>query len=59
VFAALHGRWEVGEMPENLPAQTFWREVISKYTGGRFREHEIRAGQWQGIIQVFESSAAQ
>lgn len=59
VFAALVGRWEVGQMPENRPAQVFWREVISRWTGGRFKEHEVQAGGWQGVIQVFESTALQ
>ena len=58
VFAALPGRWEVGQLPENVPAQFFWREVIGKYTGGRFKEQEVRAGRWQGVLQVFESAAA-
>jgi predicted acetyltransferase len=56
VFAALPGRWEVGQMPANLTAQRFWREAIGKYTGGRFRERQVDAGRWQGVIQVFESS---
>ena len=58
VFAALPGRWEVGQMPQNLAAQAFWREVIGEYTGDRFKEHEVRAGRWQGVIQVFESPDA-
>jgi predicted acetyltransferase len=57
VFAALPGRWEVGQMPQNLAAQAFWRKVLGKYTDGRFKEHEVLAGWWQGIIQVFESPA--
>jgi predicted acetyltransferase len=55
VFAALPGRWEVGQMPQNQAAQAFWRKVIGLYTGGQFKEHEVRAGWWQGVIQVFES----
>ena len=50
---------ELGQMTENHPAQAFWRGVISTYTGGRFKEHEVRAGPWQGIVQVFESTALQ
>ena len=57
VFAALPGSWEVGQMPENHAAQIFWREVIDQYTGSRFKEHELRTGWWQGIVQVFESCA--
>jgi predicted acetyltransferase len=59
VFAALPGRWEVGQMPQNHTAQAFWRVVVGKYTGGLFKEHEVRTGWWQGVVQVFESSAAQ
>lgn len=57
VFAALPGHWEVGQMPENHAAQIFWREVIDQYTGSRFKEHELRTGRWQGIVQVFDSCA--
>jgi predicted acetyltransferase len=57
VFAALPGRWEVGQMPQNVAAQAFWRKTLGKYTEGRFKEHEVPAGWWQGIIQVFESTA--
>lgn len=56
-FSSLPGRWEVGQMPRNLTAQAFWRRVIGAYTAGRFKEHEIRTGWWQGVIQVFESAA--
>jgi predicted acetyltransferase len=59
VFTALPGRWEVGQLPRNLAAQVFWRNVLSTHTDGRFKEHEVLAGSWQGIIQVFESSSAQ
>lgn len=57
VFAALPGRWEVGQMLQNLAAQAFWRQVIGEYTGGRFKDQEVRAGSWQGVVQVFESTA--
>jgi len=56
-FAALPGRWEVGQMPQNLAAQAFWRRIVGAYTSGKFREHELRTGPWQGVVQVFESSA--
>jgi predicted acetyltransferase len=58
VFAALPGRWEVGQMPQNHAAQVFWRKVIGECTGGRFREHEVRGAGWHGLIQIFESAAA-
>jgi predicted acetyltransferase len=55
VFAALPGRWEVGQMPQNHAAQAFWRKVIGAYTGGLFKEHEVRGEGWQGLVQVFDS----
>jgi predicted acetyltransferase len=57
VFVSLPGRWEVGQMLQNVAAQAFWRKVIGEYTGGRFKEHEVRTGSWQGVTQVFESRA--
>jgi len=44
-------------MPQNLAAQAFWRRAIGEYTGGGYKEHEVTAGWWQGVIQVFESPA--
>ncbi len=55
VFAALPGRWEVGQMPANHAAQAFWRKVIGAYTSGQFKEHEVRIGRWQGVVQMFDS----
>lgn len=55
VFAALPGRWEVGQMPANQAAQSFWRKVVAEHTGGRFKEHEVSGDWWQGTVQVFES----
>ena len=57
VFDRLPGRWEVGQMPENLPAQAFWRRVIGQYTGQRFEERAIVTGWWQGIVQRFISDS--
>lgn len=57
VFAVLPGHWEVGQMPNNLPAQAFWRSVISKNTSGAYVEHTISSGWWQGIVQCFEHIA--
>lgn len=59
VFDARPGRWEVGQMLGNLPAQAFWRQVIVEYTGGHFKEHEVRGGWWEGFVQVFESPSTQ
>lgn len=58
VFGALPGRWEVGQMQDNLPAQAFWRRVVAEFTGGRFNEREIRGDGWQGVVQIFVSEPA-
>jgi predicted acetyltransferase len=56
-LSELPGRWEVGQMPQNHAAQAFWRRVIGELTGGRYKEYEVRTGEWQGVVQVFESTA--
>lgn len=57
VFSALPGYWEVGQMANNLPAQNLWRKVIADHTQGRYTEHRLSSGWWQGIVQCFDSSA--
>ena len=56
VFDHVRGKWEVGQMPRNIPAQAFWRRVISDYTGGRFVEHELNDERWHGLLQCFDNS---
>ena len=58
VFSALPGRWEVCQTRQNVAAQEFWRKVIGEYTDGRFKEQDVHAQGWQGVVQVFESTAA-
>jgi predicted acetyltransferase len=58
VFATLPGPWEVGQMFDNVAAQEFWRRVIGAYTQGRFTEHTLRGGWWEGYVQCFESPAS-
>ncbi len=53
LFSKFPGEWEVSEMEENVPAQAFWRKVISLYTNNEYRE--IRKADWDGPIQVFDS----
>ncbi|HEX2585478.1 MAG TPA: GNAT family N-acetyltransferase [Steroidobacteraceae bacterium] len=56
VFSTLPGHWEIGQMPANLDAQSFWRRVISKYTGGRYSEQLVTQGKSSWIVQTFECS---
>ena len=51
LFDMFPGAWEVGQIAENCPAQTFWRAVIADYTGGRFEE--VRRDDWDGPMQEF------
>jgi len=56
LFHTLGGRWEVREMPANIPAQRFWRRVIAEYTGGAFteaREAFAAYGEREFIVQRF------
>jgi predicted acetyltransferase len=55
LFDRFPGRWEVGEITANTPAQAFWRAIIGRYTGGDFREVVLDEERWRGPIQIFES----
>lgn len=52
IFDMFPGEWLVSQTKRNLPAQTFWRTVISEYTGGRFEE----ITKENGPAQTFETS---
>ena len=53
-FARFPGNWEVAEIAANLPAQAFWRQVISRLTGGSYTEVELDTEVWQGPLQKFD-----
>jgi predicted acetyltransferase len=38
VFEQFRGAWELAVLSRNEPAQTFWRGVIDRHTGGHFSE---------------------
>jgi len=38
-------------MEVNVPAQKFWRKIISEYTKGNYKE--IQKADWEGPIQMF------
>jgi predicted acetyltransferase len=38
LFDRFAGRWEVRQLPSNVVAQKFWREIIADYTKGAFAE---------------------
>jgi predicted acetyltransferase len=47
VFARLPGSWLVHQVPANLPAQAFWRRVVSELTSGNRREEVDESGVTQ------------
>lgn len=53
LFDFFSGVWEVAELETNLPAQRFWRKVISEYTDNNFLE--VQKDIWHGPIQLFTS----
>ena len=57
VFDRLPARWEVGELPDNLPAQAFWHRVIAHYTGDQYRDQYVNEGDWEGFVQCFDNRA--
>lgn len=54
LFNLFPGTWEVAELATNLPAQKFWRKVISGYTNDSYSE--IRKETWNGPIQRFKTT---
>jgi len=32
IFDTLPAKWEIGQVPANVPAQMFWRKMIQEYT---------------------------
>jgi predicted acetyltransferase len=52
------GPWEVGQLPRNLSAQAFWRNVIGSLTSGAFTEVQLTEGWWQGVVQRFTYEGA-
>jgi predicted acetyltransferase len=53
VFDQFPGDWEVEQLAANLPAQTFWRKIIGRYTNNQFREVYFHDDHHHGPIQTF------
>lgn len=56
LFDRYAGVWQVGERPNNFVAQTFWRAIIGRYTGGEFEE--LPGDEVIGPTQFFVSRGA-
>ena len=53
VFDEFPGVWEVEQIATNLPAQAFWRKIISRYTHNNYREMFLNNEHHHGPIQTF------
>lgn len=58
IFDQHRGKWEVGQMPRNQAARSFWLRTIAAYTKGAFVEHEIHDERWDGYLQCFDNTGA-
>ncbi len=56
VFDMFPGNWQVRQTETNLPAQKFWRNVISEYTDGAFDDLLLDNKHWRGPMQTFNNS---
>jgi predicted acetyltransferase len=54
-FDAFRGPWEVRQRARAYAATAFWRSVLHRYTGGRFREVTWDDARWSGPVQLFDS----
>lgn len=52
MFDLHQGQWEVFQIEKNVPAQHFWRKVISDYTKGDYKERIVD----RKVIQEFRSN---
>jgi predicted acetyltransferase len=54
LFGLFQGIWEVSQLPPNERAVSFWRRVISEWTGGHFTE----TTEHGDVVQVFDTRRA-
>lgn len=53
IFDLFPGRWRIAQEAGNLPAQAFWRRIISEYTAGDFDEVSTDNEEWRGVVHTF------
>ena len=53
IFDMFPGKWRVAQEEGNIPAQAFWRKVISRYTDGEFRQ--VQDDYWKGPVLEFSA----
>jgi len=47
IFDMFPGKWRIGQLQGNSPAQQFWKNVIGSYTQGNFKESVGDKGPYQ------------
>lgn len=55
IFNRFAGSWEITEFLHNKPAVSFWRAILTEYTGGKYKER-VAHGE---VHQMFTSSNRQ
>jgi len=55
IFDTLPAKWEIGQVPANVPAQMFWRKMIQEYTNGQFSDSYLKDDSWDGPLQCFDN----
>jgi len=53
LFDMFPGEWHVGQELGNIPAQTFWKKVVSRYTDGDYEE--TQDPEDEDPLQIFRS----
>lgn len=56
VFDHWRGFWQIAQIGPNRAAQAFWRRVIDRYSGGRYREFTVQEHGFTIVWQTFDSS---
>lgn len=55
IFDKFRGVWETFQLDNNIPAQHFWRKVISEYTNGQYTETFLENESALGPVQQFDN----
>lgn len=58
VFTRLPAKWEVRVIENNIPAQAFWKQTISDYTGGNHEITLLDNDDWKGPAFSFDNRRA-
>ena len=56
MFDRYRGPWQVRELGNNERAQSFWRAIIGRYTGGAYDEREYDTDR-RRVVQFFDNGA--